>query len=65
MNDLLFKVGSPQAIADAIERLVAVGPEQCRTWANNARAIAESEYDERLVIDAYRSEVIALSGKGR
>ena len=65
VNGLLFEVRSPQAIADAIERLIAVGPEQRRTWANNARTIAESEYDERLVIDAYRSEVIALSGKGR
>ena len=65
VNGLLFEVRSPQAVADAIERLIAAGPEQRRTWARNSRTIAEEEYDERLVIDAYRSAVIAMSGKGR
>ncbi|WP_338504090.1 glycosyltransferase family 4 protein [Sphingomonas kaistensis] len=65
VNGLLFEVRSPQAIADAIERLIAAGPEQRRTWAKNSRGIAERDYDERLVIDAYRSAVIALSGKER
>ncbi|WP_426267480.1 glycosyltransferase family 4 protein [Sphingomonas sp. LHG3443-2] len=65
VNGLLFEVRSPQAVADAIERLIAAGPEQRRTWAKNSRTIAEEEYDERLVIDAYRSAVIAMSGKGR
>lgn len=65
VNGLLFEVRSPQAVADAIERLIAAGPEQRRTWARKSRTIAEEEYDERLVIDAYRSAAIAMSGKGR
>lgn len=65
VNGLLFEVRSPQAIADAIERLIAAGPEQRRTWAKNSRSLAERDYDERLVIDAYRRAVIALSGKDR
>lgn len=65
VNGLLFDVRSPQAIADAIDRLIAAGPQQRRIWAKNSRSIAEQEYDERLVIEAYRSAVIALSGKDR
>jgi glycosyltransferase involved in cell wall biosynthesis len=63
-NGLLFEVRSEQVMADAIERFILAGPEQRRTWANKSRAIAESDYDERLVIAAYRSAVIALTGKG-
>jgi glycosyltransferase involved in cell wall biosynthesis len=63
-NGLLFEVRSEQAMAEAIERFILAGPEQRRTSANKSRAIAESEYGERLVVAAYRSAVIALTGKG-
>ena len=62
-NGLLFEVRSEEALAAAIERLVSAGPAQRRAWASRSREIAEREYDERLVIEAYRSAVIALSGK--
>ncbi|NJC06125.1 glycosyltransferase involved in cell wall biosynthesis [Sphingomonas kaistensis] len=64
-NGLLFEVRSEEALASAIERFITAGPEQRRSWALRSREIAEREYDERLVIDAYRSAVIALTGKGR
>lgn len=64
-NGLLFEVRSEEALAGAIERFITAGPAQRRTWASNARIIAEREYDERLVIDAYRDAVIALTGKDR
>lgn len=62
-NGLLFEVRSDQAIADAIERFIAAGAEKRFSWALRSREIAEQEYDERLVIDAYRDAVIALTGK--
>jgi glycosyltransferase involved in cell wall biosynthesis len=64
-NGLLFEVRSEQALAEAIERLIAAGPGQRRAWATRSREIAEQEYDERLVIEAYRQAVIALKGKDR
>jgi glycosyltransferase involved in cell wall biosynthesis len=63
-NGLLFEARSEQAIADAIERFIAAGSATRRDWARTSRAIAVREYDERLVIEAYRSAVIALTGKG-
>ncbi len=64
-NGLLFEVRSERALADAIEELIKAGPDLRRAWGRRSRAIAEQEYDERLVIDAYRGAVIALSGKDR
>lgn len=64
-NGLLFEVRSEQALAAAIERLITAGPAQRRAWASRSRAIAEQDYDERLVIDAYRQAVIALTAKSR
>lgn len=64
-NGLLFEVRSAEALAAAIERLIQAGSAKRREWASNARRIAEREYDERLVIDAYSQAVIALSEKGR
>jgi glycosyltransferase involved in cell wall biosynthesis len=63
-NGLLFEVRSEQAIADAIERFIAAGPAKRREWACRSRKIAEREYDEILVIEAYRSAIIALTEKG-
>jgi glycosyltransferase involved in cell wall biosynthesis len=62
-NGLLFEVRSEEAIARAIEKFIAAGPEKRLKWAQRSRDIAEREYDERLVIDAYRGAVIALTEK--
>lgn len=64
-NGLLFEVRSAQAMADAIERFMAAGADRRRAWATKSRQVAEREYDERLVVAAYRRAVIALTGKGR
>jgi glycosyltransferase involved in cell wall biosynthesis len=64
-NGLLFEARSEEALAEAIERFIKSGPDQRRGWASKSRAIAEQEYDERIVIEAYRSAVIALTAKGR
>lgn len=61
-NGLLFEVRSAQAIADAIERLINAGAAQRRAWGKRSREIAEQEYDERIVVDAYRRAIIALLG---
>jgi glycosyltransferase involved in cell wall biosynthesis len=64
-NGLLFEARSEEALAQAIERFIKSAPDQRRGWASKSRAIAEQEYDERIVIEAYRSAVIALIAKGR
>jgi glycosyltransferase involved in cell wall biosynthesis len=64
VNGLLFEARSEQAIADAVERFIAAEGAKRLEWARASRDIAESEYDERLVIDAYRAAVIALTAKG-
>ncbi|WP_344706898.1 glycosyltransferase family 4 protein [Sphingomonas swuensis] len=63
VNGLLFESRSPQSLAKAIERLVEVGPERRQSWGDSARSMATSRYDEKLVIEAYLSRVIALTGK--
>ena len=63
VNGLLFEVRSAQAIAEALGRFLAAGPAQWQKWGEEARAIAEREYDERLVVAAYAQQVIALTGK--
>jgi glycosyltransferase involved in cell wall biosynthesis len=65
VNGLLFQARSEEALAEAIERFIAAGAQQRLAWAKNSREIAEREYDERLVVDAYRAAVIALTGKDR
>ncbi|GAA4040338.1 glycosyltransferase family 4 protein [Sphingomonas rosea] len=62
-NGLLFEVRSAAALAEAIERFVAAPPIERQRWGRASRAIAEREYDERIVVDAYREAVIALTGK--
>jgi glycosyltransferase involved in cell wall biosynthesis len=64
VNGLLFEVRSEERLAEAIERFLLASFAERRGWAVRAREIAEREYDERLVVDAYRDAVIALTGKG-
>jgi glycosyltransferase involved in cell wall biosynthesis len=64
VNGLLFEVRSEERLAEAIERFLLASFAERRGWAVRAREIAEGEYDERLVVDAYRDAVIALTGKG-
>ncbi|GAA4008145.1 glycosyltransferase family 4 protein [Sphingomonas humi] len=64
-NGLLFEARSETAMAQGIERLITAGAATRRAWASRSRAIAESDYDERIVFEAYRTAVIALSGKDR
>lgn len=62
-NGLLFEVRSAEAMATAIAKFVEAGPERRQEWGRNARAIAEREYDERLVVAAYDEAVMRLTGK--
>lgn len=64
-NGLLFEVRSARSMAEAIERFVTASPEQRRAWGNRSREIAERDYDERHVIDAYRRAIIALTAEQR
>ncbi|WP_300974423.1 glycosyltransferase family 4 protein [Sphingomonas sp. LHG3406-1] len=63
VNGLSFDVRSVEALAAAIEHFLGASAEQRTIWAKASRSIAEREYDERLVVDAYREALIALTGK--
>ena len=63
-NGLLFEARSAPALAAALTRFVEAPLAERQAWGASARAIAETRYDERLVIDAYLAAVMALTGKG-
>lgn len=62
-NGLLFAARSAEAIAGAIERFLAAPEVERARWGKNARRLAETGYDERLVVEAYRTALIAMIGK--
>jgi glycosyltransferase involved in cell wall biosynthesis len=51
-NGLLVKVGDPQAIADAVER-VAANTDLQKTLSENARNHAVSTFDIQVMLSAY------------
>lgn len=64
-NGLLFPVRSAEGLAKAIERFADTPPNQRRAWGAAARALAEQQFDERVVTDRYAKTVIALTAKSR
>ena len=52
-NGFLCRVGDPLSLAKAIERMITSGKETQQQMGAQSREIAEQEYDERIVIEAY------------
>jgi glycosyltransferase involved in cell wall biosynthesis len=53
VNGLLCAVRDEASLADAMEKMLRAGAEQRAAWGAEARAIAEREFAEQAVIDAY------------
>lgn len=64
-NGLLFEARSADSLAEAIERFLLMPPGERQRLGATARRLAERDYDEAIVVDAYREAVIALSAKAR
>jgi glycosyltransferase involved in cell wall biosynthesis len=60
VNGLLCAVRDAASLAQAMERMLEASPAQRAAWGAEARAIAEREYSEELVIARYREAIAAL-----
>jgi glycosyltransferase involved in cell wall biosynthesis len=59
VNGLLCAVRDAGALATAMERMLEASPEQREAWGAEARAIAERDYSEAVVIASYREAIAA------
>lgn len=59
-NGYLCQVRNPVDLADAIERLAGLSREDLEAMGRESRIKAETEYDEKLVISAYRQALAVL-----
>jgi glycosyltransferase involved in cell wall biosynthesis len=57
VNGLLCAVRDSGALATAMERMLEAAPEQRAAWGAEARAIAEREFSEEVVIARYRDAI--------
>jgi glycosyltransferase involved in cell wall biosynthesis len=57
VNGLLCEVRDSGALAAAMERMLGAAPEQRAAWGAEARAIAEREFSEEVVIARYREAI--------
>ena len=64
-NGFLFEARSRDSLAAAIERLLALSPQQRQAMGTAARRMAEQRYDEKIVFRAYTDALIALKEMSR
>lgn len=55
-------VQSADSLSDAVERFLALSPDAQRAMGAAGRAKMEREYDQALVIDAYRKALVQITG---
>lgn len=65
VSGYLCDVKSAESLANAMERFLALSPEAQRAMGAAGRAKMEREYDQRLVVDAYREALDLLIGRRR
>lgn len=63
VTGLLCQVRSAASLANAMARFIAMNVKQRQALGEAARHKVETEYDERLVIDAYLEVLEPLLGK--
>lgn len=61
-SGFLCDVKSAESLADAMERFLALSPEEQRAMGAAGRAKMEREFDQRLVVDAYREALDLVIG---
>lgn len=62
ITGLLCRVRDVGSLAEAMERMIALSHDERAAMGAAGRAKVESEFDERLVIDAYRREIARVLG---
>ena len=65
VSGYLCDVKSAESLAGAMERFLALSPEAQRAMGAAGRAKMEREFDQRLVVDAYREALDLLTGRRR
>lgn len=53
LSGYLCKVKDPQSLANAMERIIQMSPQQRQTMGEAGRKKAETEFDEKIVINIY------------
>jgi len=59
-NGFLCQPRDVDSLADALERFIALPPEERRRLGLAGRARAERDFDEKIIIEAYRDKLSAL-----
>lgn len=62
VSGFLCEVKSAESLAEAIERFLALTPEAQRAMGTAGRTKMEREFDQRLVVDAYREALDLVAG---
>lgn len=62
VSGFLCDVRSADSLTRAIERFLALTPEERKTMGQGARAKMEREYDQAFIVDAYRTALASVVG---
>lgn len=60
LNGLLCRVGDAENLAEKMEQMMDLSPEKRDRMGERAREKMEREFDEQIVIDAYRREIALI-----
>lgn len=60
ISGLLCEVRSAESLAAGIERFLALSPEAQQAMGQAGRAKMEREYNQSIVVDAYREAIVRL-----
>jgi len=56
-NGFLCEVRNAKSLANAIQKFINIAPSRREAMGQNSRKKAEAQFDEKLVIDAYLTEI--------
>jgi glycosyltransferase involved in cell wall biosynthesis len=65
VSGFLCEVRSAESLATAIERFLALSPDQQQVMGEAGRAKMEREYDQAIVVQAYREAIASLVNNQR
>ena len=60
ISGFLCEVRSAESLAAAIERFLALSPEAQQAMGHAGRAKMEREYNQSIIVDAYREAIVRL-----
>jgi glycosyltransferase involved in cell wall biosynthesis len=65
VSGFLCEVRSADSLARAMERFLALTPKERETMGRAARAKMEREYDQAVIVEAYRAALASVFGAGQ